>query len=235
MADEVYALPRYNGAKRAFKGALDTIREYIDEHRFPNEGDYTAMLDHLKGMVKDVGSFILEDDEEKHHRIVQRAIRQLTLRMLNDHPKVFVVHGRNVNVRNGVTSMLGKLKMDYEVLEDRSNSGATVIEKFLNCAEECDFAIVLMTADDEGGIRGATEKFLRARQNVILELGYFIRHVGRRKIIIIQEDGCNLEWPSDLNGIVRIAYDHGGGWKRSVMKEFEAADVYLHPTYARAV
>ena len=37
------------------------------------------------------------------------------------------------------------------------------------------------------------------------------------------------------NGIVRIAYDRGGGWKRSVLKEFEAADVYLHPTYARAV
>lgn len=235
IADEVYILPSYGGAKKKFKKYLDTIREYLGEHRFPNEAVYTSALGRLGELVKEVGSFLLDDDEEKHHKEVQRGIRQLILRMLNEHPKIFVVHGRNLDVRNGVTSMLGKLKMDYEVLEDRTNSGATVIEKFLHCAEECDFAIVLMTADDEGGIRGATEKTLRARQNVILELGYFIGRVGRRKIIIMQEDGVQVEWPSDLNGIVRIAYDRGGGWKRSVLKEFEAADVYLHPTYTRAV
>lgn len=229
-------LPYYDGAKKRFKEYLGTVGKHISEQRYPNEAEYQRELDRMNEFVKEIGTFFLDDEaEERHHSKVQRGIRHFIHRLLSQHPRIFVVHGRNVDVRNAVTSMLGKLKMDYEVLEDRTSSGATVIEKFLNCAEECDFAIVLMTADDEGGIRGANQMVLRARQNVILELGYFISRVGRKKIIIMQEDGVHIEWPSDLNGIVRIPYDRGGGWKRSVLKELEAADVYLHPTYARAV
>lgn len=236
IADEVYMLPCYDGVKKRFKSYLETLREHLSEQRYPNEGEYQKELDRLTKLVEQVGTFFLDGEgEERHHSKVQRGIRHFIHKLIAQHPRIFVVHGRNVDVRNAVTSMLGKLKMDFEVLEDRTNSGATVIEKFLNYAEECDFAIVLMTADDEGGIRGSAQMTLRARQNVILELGYFISRVGRKRIIIMQEDGIQIEWPSDLNGIVRIPYDRGGGWKRSVLKEFEAADVYLHPTYARAV
>lgn len=235
IVEEVYHIPYYGGAEKRFEGYLNEIRMFLNEQRFPNEKSYLIECERIADLVNDIGSFMFDEDEGKHHNKVQLAMWHLARRILAENPKIFVVHGRNVDVRNAVTSVLGKLKLDFEVLEDRNNSGATVVEKFLECAEECDFAIVLMTADDEGGLKGETQRSPRARQNVILELGFFIKHVGRKKIIIMHEDGIHIDSPTDLSGIVHIHYDRSGGWKRSVLKDMEAAGIYIHPPYARTV
>lgn len=235
-ADELYLLPSYEGAKKQFLSFLDKIKQHLHEQRYPNEEQYRQELERLTKKANEIRqNFFDEEGDERRHKDLQRGIRHLVHQIVDQHPRVFVVHGRNVNVRDAVTSLLGRLKLDFEVLEDRSNAGTTVIEKFLSCAEECDFAVVLMTADDEGGVREAGTRALRARQNVILELGYFISHLGRKRIIIMQEAGVEMELPSDLNGIVRIHYDQGGGWKRNVLKELDTAGVYLHQPYVRNV
>jgi len=57
---------------------------------------------------------------------------------------------------------------------EQPDKGRTTIEKFEDCSEDTTFAIVLLSPDDKGcevNNFPASPK-LRARQNVILELGY---------------------------------------------------------------
>ena len=82
------------------------------------------------------------------------------------------------------------------------------------------FAIVLLTADDVGGLKGGEQK-PRARQNVILELAYFFARLGRQRV-------CALIWgdvelPSDVFGIIWTRFDLNGGWRQSLAAELSGA------------
>jgi len=61
------------------------------------------------------------------------------------------------------------------ILREQSNKGRTIIEKFEDHADVA-FAVVLLTPDDRGGSASVpeTEYRPRARQNVVLELGFFL-------------------------------------------------------------
>jgi predicted nucleotide-binding protein len=59
----------------------------------------------------------------------------------------------------------------------------------------------------------------RARQNTLLELGYFVGKLGREYVLAICKG--NLEIPSDWHGVIYIPFDLAGGWKLEVVKELE--------------
>jgi predicted nucleotide-binding protein len=80
---------------------------------------------------------------------------------------------------------------------------------------------VLLTPDDVGGTDPADLQ-PRARQNVILELGYFLGRVGRDRVCALYRG--ELELPSDYMGVIYIRFDSGGGWRLSLAKELKAAD-----------
>jgi predicted nucleotide-binding protein len=56
------------------------------------------------------------------------------------------------------------------------------------------FAVVLLTADDKGGPREAKyeEQHFRARQNVWLELGFFIGRLDRSRVCPLSEEGVEI-------------------------------------------
>jgi predicted nucleotide-binding protein len=83
------------------------------------------------------------------------------------------------------------------------------------------FAVVLLTPDDVG--RSVKEEQLkpRARQNVLLELGYFISHLGRAKVCALKRGEVDI--PSDFAGVVWEKMDDGNGWKLSLARELKAA------------
>jgi hypothetical protein len=82
----------------------------------------------------------------------------------------------------------------------------TIIEKFEYYARSCSFAFILMTPDDRTiGITGA-ESLWRARQNVIMELGWFMAHLGRERVVILSNG--RLEIPSDILGIVYVEFNN---------------------------
>jgi len=72
-----------------------------------------------------------------------------------------------------------------------------------------------MTPDDEGAIKGNAPS-PRARQNVVLELGFFIGKLGRKNVagIVVGE----VERPSDVDGILYIAHEHGD-WQMKLARE----------------
>lgn len=141
---------------------------------------------------------------------------------------MFIVHGRNREMRESVSALLGRLKIDHIILDSEMNKGTTVIEKFLNHAKDCDYAIVLFSADDQGHLNQDGEiSHPRARQNVILELGYFLASVGRQNITVLHEIGPKIEPPSDFSGIVDLPFDEYGAWKNKLLKEMRSAGIYI--------
>ena len=134
--------------------------------------------------------------------------------------RVFVVHGQDDTARGGVVSFLQAVGLVGIVLHDQPNMGRHLLTKFIDEAELVTFAVVLMTADDIGGSRDG-EMRARARQNVILELGYFLAHLGQKNVCAIISPG--LETPSDFDGIVYIRMTESGEWKKELERELRAA------------
>ncbi len=141
---------------------------------------------------------------------------------LVDSRKVFLVHGHDVGSRETVARFLERAGFDPIILHEQANKGRTVIEKF-EANAEVGFAVALLTPDDLG--RAAVEDSVhdrsRARQNVILELGYFIGRLGRGRVCALKSG--DLELPSDIIGVVWIDFDPSGGWKTELAKELQAA------------
>ncbi|MDR6873558.1 putative nucleotide-binding protein [Bosea sp. BE125] len=133
--------------------------------------------------------------------------------------KIFLVHGHDIGAREAVARFIERIGFEPIVLHEQANSGRTIIEKF-EAHADVGFAVVLLTADDEGRAKG-TELQLRARQNVVLELGYFIGRLGRSKVCALKSGA--LELPSDILGVVWTEFDSTGAWKQGLAVELQAA------------
>ena len=129
--------------------------------------------------------------------------------------KVFIVHGHNKALRTEVKNVLLEIGLKPVVLSEQANGGKTIIEKFEEYSGKVNFAIILMTADDEGKALNEKEHHLRARQNVILEMGFFIASLKRSNVFLLLED--NIELPSDINGVGYASINDN--WKNMLVKE----------------
>lgn len=133
--------------------------------------------------------------------------------------KVFIVHGHDEGARESVARLLATLGLDPIILHEQANRGMTVIEK-VEANSEIGFAVVLLTPDDEGCAKGGSPE-PRARQNVLLELGYFIGRLGRDKVCTLMRG--HVEIPSDFAGVLWETMDNGNGWKFALGRELRAA------------
>jgi predicted nucleotide-binding protein len=136
-----------------------------------------------------------------------------------DPRRVFVVHGRDQTARETVARFLERLGLETVILHEMPNAGRTIIEKIEKYSDVA-FAVVLLTPDDVGALKDDSGNLhSRARQNVVLELGYFIAKLGRENVCPLYVEGVEL--PSDVSGLVYVEMDSGGGWKLKLAKELE--------------
>lgn len=133
--------------------------------------------------------------------------------------KVFIVHGHDDGAREAVARFLERIGLEAIILHEQANQGRTVIEK-VEAHGDVGFAVVLLTPDDEGRVKGGDLE-PRARQNVLLELGYFIGRLGRSRVCALKRG--QLEIPSDFAGVVWERMDDTGGWKQALGRELQAA------------
>lgn len=139
---------------------------------------------------------------------------------------IFIVHGHDQNTVNDVRIRVSRLtEIMPEILADSAGRGDTIIEKFERRAAKSDYAIVVLTPDDEGRAKNSTSTDLndRARQNVILELGYFYAKLGREKVAVIHH---GVELPSDIAGVNYIRYGTST-WIEELRAELKAAGFSL--------
>lgn len=136
--------------------------------------------------------------------------------------KIFIVHGHDGDTKLQVAEFVERITGKRPViLHEQADSGQTVIEKFEKHASEAGFAIILLTADDEGKAKGAGQLNLRARQNVVLEFGYFMAKLGRGRVAALHEAGVEL--PSDVTGVLYKSL--AGNWHTGLARELKAAGI----------
>ena len=138
--------------------------------------------------------------------------------------KIFIVHGHDEAAKHKIARFVDDLDLTATILDEQPSMGQTIIDKFEEHANEAGFAIVLLTADDVGAPEDKTDELKpRARQNVILELGYFLQGLGRERIRVLYEEGVEL--PSDIYGISYVLMDEYGAWKMKLAQEIASADI----------
>ena len=117
---------------------------------------------------------------------------------------VFIIHGHNEAALVSLKLLLQGLGVNPVILKDEGASGLTIIEQFELRARECSFAFALMTPDDTfAGEPGETPKW-RPRQNVLIEIGWFMARLGRPQIVLLSQG--KIEIPSDFGGILYLKF-----------------------------
>lgn len=160
------------------------------------------------------------EEGELHVSPAPAVPRSGTLRGPRHTNKVFVVHGHDEGAKESVARFLEKVGVEAVILHEKATEGRTLIEK-LEHYSSVDFAVILLTADDVGGAKGSDTLQARARQNVVLELGYFFGKLGRGHVCALYKG--SLELPSDVIGVGYVPLDDAGGWRLSLGRELRAA------------
>ena len=137
---------------------------------------------------------------------------------------IFIVHGHDDSALNSIRVFVHRVtgKMPISLAEE-AGRGQTIIEKFEDIGGGASFVIVLLTPDDVGQTAGSHSAgdppTPRARQNVVLELGYFMGKIGRENVLVVDAE---VEHPSDIKGLSYVPYP-GTNWKEDIRTELAAA------------
>ncbi len=227
-------------AKTSYKDWHDRVVEYLTEHYTSDEiSEFFVSASDLVFSTFFFGDISEEDmivsyDHAKARKALRNIIRNTAAeaevetfpagarRQNTASRKIFVVHGHHEATKEAVARTLERLGLEPIILSEQPNGGKTIIEKF-EVYSDVAFAVVLMTPDDKGAPVGTDfEKYRnRARQNVILELGYFISALKRDRVFVLKEN--SVEEPSDIFGVVYEQIDQAGHWRYALAKELRAA------------
>ncbi len=181
------------------------------------------------------GVLISKAQEMASHRAVYTAFD--TTERLTDTPlpherkqepsEIFVVHGRSDDVRVVSAEVRRITGVAPIMLQDAPDRGSpTVIEKLEREAERAGYALVILSGDDEGRLRGTGDMLrARARQNVIAELGFFIGRLGRQRVKVLYDP--TVELPSDFGGITYIELGRANTWRELLARELAAMGVKI--------
>lgn len=163
-----------------------------------------------KGQLENILE-VLEDEEQDHSPDNVLIPEEKTI----CYKKIFIVHGHDGELKQSVARVIEKQGINAIILSEQANKGRTIIEKFEDYSD-VGGAICLFTADDYGRAKNDTTDNIRARQNVVLETGYFMGKLGRENVVLLADKG--IEMPSDLSGVV---YTDSTNWEINLLKELK--------------
>lgn len=188
------------------------LKQYYDW-----EEDRDKQIGHLEGLAV----CLINEDFKNGSSVSENATTTLKspIHLIK---KVFIVHGHDNEAKETVARFIERLSLVPVILHEQPNSGRTVIEKF-EVFSDVGFAVVLLTPDDVGAsLKDQKSLNPRARQNVILELGYFMGKLSRFRVCALYKHG--VEIPSDYQGVFYIELDSAGGWKKKLAQELVEAN-----------
>lgn len=169
-----------------------------------------AQYRHLRSFSKSRGLVELDALISEACAVVKPTVQPLAANVRQSSPeaklgssRVFIVHGQNHDLRDKIDLFLTKeLKLQTAIMEAGAHTGRTLPEKFEETAQHCSFAIFILTADDVLLDVVSNKNIRRARQNVVLEVGYFWGRLGRRgNVAFLVETHQDMELPSDIQGL----------------------------------
>ena len=187
--------------------------------------------DKIREYQKDMADSIISlrgisDRLELFGEVLDNASQTFDNKGISDNPtrtfgdEVFIVHGHDEAAKQSIARFVEKFNLKAIILDEQVSKGQTIIDKFEEYADKAGFAIVLLTPDDigapkdkQGGLKD------RARQNVILELGYFLHKLGRKRVRVLHKK--EVELPSDIHGIVYVPMNNPNDWQLKLAKEMK--------------
>lgn len=211
FGDPSASFDEFRGASTLQASTVTSNRAYYSQQAAHRISRSILLLEEAKRVLKEDLADLQHESSSVLPEVIKLEPKTLSRR-------VFVVHGHDEGARETVARFLMQLGFDPIILHEQANQGRTVMEK-VEAHGEVGFAVVLLTPDDEGCAKGGTPE-PRARQNVLLELGYFLGRLGRAKVCALKRG--TLEIPSDFAGVVWESMD-GNGWKQALGRELEAA------------
>jgi predicted nucleotide-binding protein len=198
----------YTGPFIARLGAPETVAERQARERAWRSGQRESIA---------LINTMLEDLELGEPEQMQ-GVKDLTVPKSS---RVFVVHGHDNEMKQAVARTVERLGLEAVILHEKPNRGQTIIEK-IERFSDVSFAIVLLSPDDTGysNADGSDAAHPRARQNVILGLGYFAGKLGRENVVALHRGA--IELPSDYDGVLYTQYDgDSGAWRGRLVAELK--------------
>ncbi len=117
-------------------------------------------------------------------------------------PVVFVGHGRSSLWRDLKDHLRDKHHLEVVAYGTGARAGHSIRDILDELVESSSFALLVMTAED-----ASDDGTLRARQNVVHEVGLFQGKLGFSRAIALVEDG--VEVFSNLDGVQQIRFSGG--------------------------
>ena len=194
-----------------YGGSYSTMATLADQIGYYKR-DFTRKINRLKGIFEQL-ELIPEQFANSTHASSVKSV-------VTNSNEVFIVHGHDGAAKSEVARFVEKLGLEATILDEKPGGGLTIIEKFEKYASNAGFAIVLLTPDDVGAPKGKKDELRpRARQNVIFEIGYFFKALGRGGVCAMSKE--EVEFPSDLNGVSYVLLDSNSGWEIKLAKEMK--------------
>lgn len=113
--------------------------------------------------------------------------------------RVFISHGRSKEWYKVQAFIEKDINVPTLELAQEANLGRTVLQKLSEESDNCSYAVIVMTGDDDLG-----DGKPRARENVMHEIGFFQGKYGLQNICLLYEEGTNI--PSNIHGLVYIPF-----------------------------
>ncbi len=210
--------------KEYFRHSYDKVYELIDHSTFFKRGEYLKELERLRNILLDM-PYIADDEDRLHFRKIQKNVIDLLYKVMGENKRIFLIHGSNSALTDKVSTFLGRLRLDFEMMENEAEA-VPDIRKFIQLAKSCDYTIVLLSADQMIYPENSHGRW-RVNQNVLLELGYFLSSVGKKNILILNTADKETELPYQLEEIPAHPYTTDGNWKQFIIDELQNSGIYL--------
>ena len=123
-------------------------------------------------------------------------------RAASRHGRVFIGHGRSVIWRELKDFLESRLGLQVDEFNRVPSAGRTTTERLSAMMDSADMALLVMTGEDE-----QSDRKVRARENVVHEVGLFQGRLGFERAIVLLEDGC--EEFSNITGLGQIRFPKG--------------------------
>ena len=182
-------------------GVLPAIQKYGET--IQHESYFESVTGRKLHLVTIDPTQITLEIENGNHTASMRERIETIMGLIRHIRRVFVSHGHDP-VWHAVQQFIEKEcqpKLPTLELAHEASKGRTVIEKLDGESQNCSYAVILMTGEDIAGDE------MRARENVIHEIGFFQGRYGRDRVCLLHEEDVNV--PSNLSGIVYCPFPKG--------------------------
>ena len=113
--------------------------------------------------------------------------------------KVFISHGKNMEIVEQVKTMLELADLEYEVAVEEEATAIPVPEKVLSAMRSCSAAVICISADDQASIENGTSHI---NENVLIEIGAAFVLYDRRVVLLWDK---RIPTPSNLQGLYSLS------------------------------